>query len=228
MYIYMAKGIFVYERQNSMVLIAPSILSADFGNLQNELKALTKAGADMIHLDIMDAHFVNNLTFGAPVVKSIRNATKLPFDVHLMVNTPFDMIDDFVKAGADYITVHAEATTHLDALLTKIKKYGIKAGVALNPATNEDTIKYVLDKLDLVLVMSVNPGFGGQTFIPSSLDKITKIKKMIKNHNILLEVDGGINPLTAQQCVAAGADILVAGTAVFKTDEYQKNIEALK
>ena len=176
----------------------------------------------------MDAHFVNNLTFGAPVVKSIRNATKLPFDVHLMVNTPFDMIDDFVKAGADYITVHAEATTHLDALLTKIKKYGIKAGVALNPATNEDTIKYVLDKLDLVLVMSVNPGFGGQTFIPSSLDKITKIKKMIKNHNILLEVDGGINPLTAQQCVAAGADILVAGTAVFKTDEYQKNIEALK
>ncbi len=224
----MAKGIFVYERQNSMVLIAPSILSADFGNLQNELKALTKAGADMIHLDIMDAHFVNNLTFGAPVVKSIRNATKLPFDVHLMVNTPFDMIDDFVKAGADYITVHAEATTHLDALLTKIKKYGIKAGVALNPATNEDTIKYVLDKLDLVLVMSVNPGFGGQTFIPSSLDKITKIKKMIKNHNILLEVDGGINPLTAQQCVAAGADILVAGTAVFKTDEYQKNIEALK
>lgn len=228
MYIYMAKGIFVYERQNSMVLIAPSILSADFGNLQNELKALTKAGADMIHLDIMDAHFVNNLTFGAPVVKSIRNATKLPFDVHLMVNTPFDMIDDFVKAGADYITVHAEATTHLDALLTKIKKYGIKAGVALNPATNEDTIKYVLDKLDLVLVMSVNPGFGGQTFIPSSLDKITKIKKMIKNYNILLEVDGGINPLTAQQCVAAGADILVAGTAVFKTDEYQKNIEALK
>ena len=224
----MAKGIFVYERQNSMVLIAPSILSADFGNLQNELKALTKAGADMIHLDIMDAHVVNNLTFGAPVVKSIRNATKLPFDVHLMVNTPFDMIDDFVKAGADYITVHAEATTHLDALLTKIKKYGIKAGVALNPATNEDTIKYVLDKLDLVLVMSVNPGFGGQTFIPSSLDKITKIKKMIKNHNILLEVDGGINPLTAQQCVAAGADILVAGTAVFKTDEYQKNIEALK
>ena len=211
-----------------MVLIAPSILSADFGNLQNELKALTKAGADMIHLDIMDAHVVNNLTFGAPVVKSIRNATKLPFDVHLMVNTPFDMIDDFVKAGADYITVHAEATTHLDALLTKIKKYGIKAGVALNPATNEDTIKYVLDKLDLVLVMSVNPGFGGQTFIPSSLDKITKIKKMIKNHNILLEVDGGINPLTAQQCVAAGADILVAGTAVFKTDEYQKNIEALK
>ncbi|MBR1915155.1 MAG: ribulose-phosphate 3-epimerase [Alphaproteobacteria bacterium] len=211
-----------------MVLIAPSILSADFGNLQNELKALTKAGADMIHLDIMDAHFVNNLTFGAPVVKSIRNATKLPFDVHLMVNTPFDMIDDFVKAGADYITVHAEATTHLDALLTKIKKYGIKAGVALNPATNEDTIKYVLDKLDLVLVMSVNPGFGGQTFIPSSLDKITKIKKMIKNYNILLEVDGGINPLTAQQCVAAGADILVAGTAVFKTDEYQKNIEALK
>ena len=224
----MAKGIFVYERQNSMVLIAPSILSADFGILQNELKALTKAGADMIHLDIMDAHFVNNITFGAPVVKSIRNATKLPFDVHLMVNTPFDMIDDFVKAGADYITVHAEATTHLDALLTKIKKYGIKAGVALNPATNEDTIKYVLDKLDLVLVMSVNPGFGGQTFIPSSLDKITKIKKMIKNHNILLEVDGGINPLTAQQCVAAGADILVAGTAVFKTDEYQKNIEALK
>ena len=211
-----------------MVLIAPSILSADFANLKDEITALDKAGADVIHLDVMDAHFVKNLTFGAGVVKSIRPYTKLPFDVHLMVQNPLNLIEDFVKAGADIITVHAEAATHLDALLSKIKSFGIKAGVAINPATNEEMIKYVINKLDLVLVMSVNPGFGGQSFIASSLDKISNIKKMIKGRDILLEVDGGINKETARQCIKQGVDILVAGTAVFQNKNYAANIQALR
>jgi len=211
-----------------MVLIAPSLLSSDFSILKEEVIALEKAGADMIHLDIMDGHFVPNLTFGAPVVKSIRGATKLPFDAHLMVENPELMIESFAKAGADFITVHAEATKHLDRVLQKIRSLGVKAGVALNPSTDESTIKYVLDRLDLVLVMSVNPGFGGQSFIQSSLDKIARIKKMIKGYDIAIEVDGGINPLTAAASIAAGADILVAGSAVFKTSDYKQNIKALR
>lgn len=211
-----------------MVLIAPSLLSSDFSILKEEVIALEKAGADMIHLDIMDGRFVPNLTFGAPVVKSIRGATKLPFDAHLMVENPELMIESFAKAGADFITVHAEATKHLDRVLQKIRSLGVKAGVALNPSTDESTIKYVLDRLDLVLVMSVNPGFGGQSFIQSSLDKIARVKKMIKGYPIVLEVDGGINPLTAAASIAAGADILVAGSAVFKTSDYRQNIKALK
>lgn len=211
-----------------MVLIAPSLLSSDFSILKEEVIALEKAGADMIHLDIMDGRFVPNLTFGAPIVKSIRGATKLPFDAHLMVENPELMIESFAKAGADFITVHAEATKHLDRVLQKIRSLGIKAGVALNPSTDENTIKYVLDRLDLVLVMSVNPGFGGQSFIQSSLDKIARIKKMIKGYEIALEVDGGINPLTAAASIAAGADILVAGSAVFKTGDYRQNIKALR
>lgn len=211
-----------------MVLVAPSLLSADFSKLQNEVSALEKAGADMVHLDIMDGHFVDDLTFGPTVVKSMRPHTKLPFDVHLMVDYPEHFILPFKEAGADIITVHAESTVHLDALLARIKNLGLKAGVALNPATDENVIKYVIDKLDLVLVMSVNPGFGGQTFISSSVDKIARIKKLIKGHKILIEVDGGINPLSGGQCVSAGADILVAGTAVFKGGEYKKNIESLR
>ena len=211
-----------------MVLIAPSILSADFGILRQEVQALEKASADLIHCDVMDVLFVPNLTFGPTVVKSIRPYTKLPLDVHLMVENPEKLINDFAKAGADIITVHVEACKHLDKALSQIKALGVKAGVSLNPSTSEEVLKYVLDKLDLVLVMSVNPGFGGQSFIPSQLQKIAKVKEMIKNTAIKIEVDGGINPLTAAECVAAGADILVAGTAVFEGGDYKKNIEALR
>lgn len=211
-----------------MVLIAPSILSADFSRLGDEITKLTLAGADWIHLDIMDGHFVPNLTFGPLIVKSIRPYTNVPFDVHLMVDNPLEMVPWFANAGADIITVHAESCKHLDKVLSQIKAHGIKAGVSLNPSTPETVIEYVLDKLDLVLVMSVNPGFGGQSFINSSINKIAKIKDMIKGKNILIEVDGGINPLTAAECVAAGADILVAGSAILNNGDYKKNIEALR
>lgn len=211
-----------------MVLIAPSILSADFSCLKDEVRSLTQAGADWIHLDIMDGHFVPNLTFGPLTVKSIRPYTNLPFDVHLMVDNPLEMVPWFANVGADIITIHAESCKHLDKALSQIKAHGIKAGVSLNPSTPETVIEYVLDKLDLILVMSVNPGFGGQSFINSSINKIAKIKDMIKGKNILIEVDGGINPLTAAECVAAGADVLVAGSAILNDGDYKKNIEALR
>ena len=211
-----------------MVKIAPSILSADFANLQNEVIKLEKAGADMIHIDVMDGNFVPNLTLGAGIIKAIRNYTKLPFDVHLMVQNPDKMIPWFAEAGADIITVHAEACIHLDKTLSTIREYGLKAGVSLNPSTDEDCLKYVLDKLDLILIMTVNPGFGGQNFIESQLQKISKIKEMTEDKEILIEVDGGINPFTAAECTAAGADVLVAGTAVFAGGDYQKNINSLR
>ncbi len=208
--------------------IAPSILSADFARLGEEVRALTAAGADYVHVDVMDGHFVPNLTFGAPVMKALRKHSPLPFDVHLMIEPVDHLIPAFAEAGADIVTVHAEATRHLDRSLQLIRSLGKKAGVSLNPATPESAIAYVLDAVDLILVMSVNPGFGGQSFIPSQAEKIANIKRMIGSRAIEIEVDGGVTPATAKICAAAGADVLVAGSAVFATPDYAANIAALR
>jgi ribulose-phosphate 3-epimerase len=211
-----------------MPKIAPSILSADFARLGEEVRAVEKAGADYLHIDVMDGHFVPNLTIGPAVVKSLRKHSNLVFDVHLMIEPVDPYIPAFVEAGSDIVTIHAEATRHLDRSLALIKSLGAKAGVSLNPHTPENIIQYVLDKVDLILVMSVNPGFGGQSFIPAALEKIANIKKMIGGRAIEIEVDGGISPEIAKSVVAAGADVLVAGSAVFRSSDYAGNIGALR
>jgi ribulose-phosphate 3-epimerase len=218
---------------DNKIKIAPSILSADFSFLGNDITAITKAGADYIHIDVMDGHFVPNLTFGPVVIQSIKRFTKLPFDVHLMIEPVDPFIESYVKAGADIVTVHAEAVTHLERTLSLIKSKGVKCGVSLVPSTPAWALEYVLDMVDLILVMTVNPGFGGQKFIPSQLRKIKQIRAMIDKtgRDIDLEVDGGINVETAKACIAAGANVLVAGSAIFGGDtvkDYPKRIAQLR
>jgi len=222
--------IIMRDREPHPIKIAPSILSADFSRLGEEVRRAEEAGADIIHLDIMDGHFVPNLTFGPIIVKAIRDYTKLPFYVHLMVERPEDYIERVIEAGGDLVIVHVEACTHLQKILSMIRDLGARSGVALNPATPLTTIEYVLDDLDLILIMSVNPGFGGQEFIPSVLPKIRRARRRVVKRGLEMEiaVDGGVNVEIAPKVVEAGADVLVAGTAVFGKPDLKKAIQELR
>lgn len=213
-----------------MYKIAPSILSADFARLGQEISAVAEAGADYIHVDVMDGHFVPNITIGPPVVRSLRKITKLPLDVHLMISNPDTYIEAFQEAGADILTIHAEVATHLHRSLQHIRSKGMKASVSLNPASPLAPIEYVLENLDMVLIMSVNPGFGGQAFIPQVVPKIEKLKKMIDRQGleIEIEVDGGVGPKNIGTVSAAGANVFVAGSAIFGTDDYAKTIQTMR
>ncbi len=211
-------------------MISPSLLSADFTNLEKEIKILNEEKVDYIHLDIMDGNYVPNISYGPGIVKSLRELTEIPFDTHLMIERPENFIEKFVEAGSDIITIHPSTTKHLDRTLSLIKSYGKKVGLALNPGDSLDVLDYNLEKLDLVLIMSVNPGFGGQKFIPSALRKIREVKKLIRERNLktLIEVDGGVKLNNAKGILEAGADILVSGSGIFEKDKTRENIRAFK
>ncbi len=212
------------------ILIAPSILSADFTRLGDEIKEVERAGADLIHVDVMDGHFVPNITIGPLVVKAAKTVATKPLDVHLMISDPDSYVDAFADAGADWITVHVEACTHLHRTVSRIKELGKKAGVVLNPATSLATLDYILEEVDVVMLMSVNPGFGGQSFIPSTLAKIWQLRQRIDalGLEVDIEVDGGISPTTISDVAEAGANVFVAGSAVYGSDDYKETIDALK
>ncbi|HLR34232.1 MAG TPA: ribulose-phosphate 3-epimerase [Tissierellales bacterium] len=213
-----------------MAKISPSILSSNFSKLDSEIKKIEKGGADLVHLDVMDGIFVPNITFGAPIVKEIRKTTSLPFDVHLMVDRPERFIEDFVKAGANIITVHEEASIHLHRTIQEIKGFGVKAGVAINPSTPLNAIEYILDDVDMILIMTVNPGFGGQAFIPSMEKKIKELRKIINDRelDVEIEVDGGIKLENAKEIIDFGVDILVVGSAIFNEEDIIENTKAFK
>jgi ribulose-phosphate 3-epimerase len=210
------------------IKIAPSILSADFSKLADEIKAIDRSGADLIHIDVMDGHFVNNITFGPVLIKSIRDVTDLPFDVHLMINPAHNFIKDFVESGSDTISIHIEISENIQATIDLIKSFKKKVGLAINPDTDIKQLVPYLDSIDQIIIMSVYPGFAGQSFIENTIDRISSVKKMIEHRQIEIEVDGGINSLVSGRCIDAGSSILVAGSAVFKGSLYRENIQIIR
>nr|WP_300005816.1 ribulose-phosphate 3-epimerase [Tissierella sp.] len=213
-----------------MAKLSPSLLSANFAELKNEIEKLENGGADYLHLDVMDGNYVPNISFGAPVIKSIKKVTKLPLDVHLMIDKPERYIQDFVDAGADIITVHGESTTHIHRVIQMIKSSGVKAGLSLNPATSLESLEYLISDLDLILIMSVNPGFGGQSFIPAIKNKIKETRKLIDSESldIILQVDGGIKTDNIEEIVELGADLIVVGSDIFKARDLESRVKEFK